>query len=769
MIVQYQFFMLLSLIAFTANTLTLYFLYKRPAPLTPSKTRLALKIYVWLAFGYLCNNTFEILISELTYALARLDHVFMALLPVAWLNLVYHFCGYEDRATPKRIWLFMVIPTITSLIAVLPPFKSLLWNAYEIVRIGTYSQLKVTEYGAWFWIYALNTFLVYSYGMLLLAISFFKGNEVFKKQAATVLMGLSIPLIVIISFVFRLVPGMQKDFSAIAFAFSGVIFVYGINRYSFLDIRPVARGMLVEDLTDGVIVLDVNGFLVDANKTACKILQVPLSPQGIKKLVDYFPKWQEIIDAHSDEDNFRIDLPIIKEDQEYIYDLQVTNFAEGAGRLVTLHDVTMFRHADKVMRDHQQILEARIKARTQELSNLNATLEQRVINRTRYLASIYAISSMVSESETVDIFLEKALASTLNTLDASVTCVYLLQSNLQDNSHGPNYQLVHSAARSKEMLEKVTQLVEEHDLLSSIGLAGDYELNPNEISSVKDRGEEEIPLILIVPMESNNRTIGALALYREGNQPFSTEDIVLVSTVANQIAVGIVKYQYQREVEAAHLQAERQALAADLHDSISQSLYGVAAFSEAARRHLDNGDVEACRLLVERIDEETRMALKEFRLFIFNLHPADLENLDLVGAINKRLVSVEGRAGLKYSINTHGKLPPLAQEMTNNLYYITLEALNNTMRHASASQVAIDLYPEEKQLRISIRDNGKGFDLAEPREGSYGIKNMKQRINSLGGSLNITSELGSGTEIAVQVPYPFQENNSNQIMPNPGS
>ena len=137
--------------------------------------------------------------------------------------------------------------------------------------------------------------------------------------------------------------------------------------------------------------------------------------------------------------------------------------------------------------------------------------------------------------------------------------------------------------------------------------------------------------------------------------------------------------------------------------------------------------------------------LKEFRLLIYNLRPPELEKAGLIGAIKQRLISVENRTGLKYALNVSGEMPALRPDAEENLYLIAQEALNNTMRHAHASQVTVDLQAEQGQFTMRIKDDGCGFvpDCVKP--GCMGLANMSERASSLGGDLKITSTPGNGT------------------------
>lgn len=207
-------------------------------------------------------------------------------------------------------------------------------------------------------------------------------------------------------------------------------------------------------------------------------------------------------------------------------------------------------------------------------------------------------------------------------------------------------------------------------------------------------------------------------------------------------------------VAAAYTQAvleERQRLARDLHDSVTQSLYGITLHAQAAQRQLAAGEaalaIESLRILQDTAQE----TLDEMRLLIFELRPPILEQVGLVAAIQARLNSVEGRASLHTRLiaDEIDTLPTLVEQA---LYRIAQEALNNALRHARARELTVRLLQHDGRLTLEIQDDGAGFDPAQAAaNGGLGLRGIAERVAQLQGRLTLLSMPGAGTVLRVEV------------------
>ena len=195
---------------------------------------------------------------------------------------------------------------------------------------------------------------------------------------------------------------------------------------------------------------------------------------------------------------------------------------------------------------------------------------------------------------------------------------------------------------------------------------------------------------------------------------------------------------------------ERQRLAHNLHDSVTQSLYSVSLLAEASRRRAESGEQEIVTDYVGRLGELTMQTLRQMRLLLYDLRPGVLAQEGLAGALRHRLEAVEHRAGLKARLidETRGPISPALKE---ELFWIAQEALNNSLRHASATAVTVYLANEAGDIILEVSDNGSGFDPAAAEQ-SGGLAAIRRRVSDLNGRLELTTRSDVGTSLRVHLP-----------------
>jgi signal transduction histidine kinase len=256
---------------------------------------------------------------------------------------------------------------------------------------------------------------------------------------------------------------------------------------------------------------------------------------------------------------------------------------------------------------------------------------------------------------------------------------------------------------------------------------------------------------LTVPIMASGRVIGILDVESDHLDEFDETDLELMTLLANQAGIAIENARlYKNAIKVAALE-ERQRLARELHDSVTQSLYGITLFSQAASFQLAAEKYEQVDKHLNEINETSQEALAEMRLLIYQLRPPVLDKEGILTALQARLSAVEGRAGLKTNLKSDltDRLPFAVEE---GLYHIAQEALNNTLKHSHAKSVNIFLGQNGPVISLEIVDDGIGFDVARAyQEGKMGLPDMDDHASELGGQLTVTSEPGHGTRIRVDV------------------
>lgn len=213
----------------------------------------------------------------------------------------------------------------------------------------------------------------------------------------------------------------------------------------------------------------------------------------------------------------------------------------------------------------------------------------------------------------------------------------------------------------------------------------------------------------------------------------------------------VIEQQLVAAAQETAVLEERQRLARDLHDSVTQALYGITLHAEAASRLLGAGDVTTASAYLHDLQDSAQEALEEMRLLIFELRPPVLEQVGLVAALQARLGTVEGRANLETCLSAEG-ISSLPAAVEQGLYRVTQEALNNTLKHAHARRVAVTLRHIDSVVTLEISDDGVGFDPAAVGErGGLGLRGMAERVAQLEGRLTVQSTPGGGTRLRVEI------------------
>jgi signal transduction histidine kinase len=195
---------------------------------------------------------------------------------------------------------------------------------------------------------------------------------------------------------------------------------------------------------------------------------------------------------------------------------------------------------------------------------------------------------------------------------------------------------------------------------------------------------------------------------------------------------------------------ERQRLARELHDSVSQVLYSIA-LNAASAVALGTRDPERAAALEHDVHELARVGLAEMRALIFELRPESLEQEGLVSALQKQAEAAQARHGfaVRVSVAEEPAVPLAAKEA---LYRIAQEALQNAAKHAHAQTVELTLEQKHSELILRVRDDGRGFNPARAFPGHLGLHSMRERIAAVGGNLEIQSSRRRGTSIRARLP-----------------
>jgi len=234
---------------------------------------------------------------------------------------------------------------------------------------------------------------------------------------------------------------------------------------------------------------------------------------------------------------------------------------------------------------------------------------------------------------------------------------------------------------------------------------------------------------------------------------FNNDDLRLVQAMASAAAIAIDNAHLYARNRRLAVEQERQRLARELHDSVTQALYSISLAAETSLKTLDQASVDSKTLdPLKHIHVLSQSTLVEMREQLYGLHSTDVAEKGLIEALAQHCDLLRGQYALSIIIMA-GPEPPLSARRRNGLFYIAKEALWNVVKHAEATRVDIVLARENDHLTLTIVDDGVGFEpLIFSKEAAAGLGNMEERAREMGGSFALQSRPGYGTRVTARIP-----------------
>lgn len=375
------------------------------------------------------------------------------------------------------------------------------------------------------------------------------------------------------------------------------------------------------------------------------------------------------------------------------------------------------------------------------------TLEQRVADRTRELSIFLDMGLLASEGPRFTESLEIGLLRIMEVTGTRAACIHVLD---EDRA---KLKLVGAQGLSGPQRNRL------QDLALSAALAAWLEGPSPPLLRRLSHAATDLPRAmrlaaypqwLLAQLRARGTTLGILSCYAGPAAEFTINQVSLVSGFAEQLGVVIQNQRLRQQAERLAVVSERQRLARELHDAITQSLYSQTLFARSAIDALNDGHLDKTGEHLHQLEVSASQALREMRVLLHQLRPLDLAHRGLREAIEERLALVERRVGLLATSEIDPEIT-LDEATEDVLYRVTLEALNNSLRHAHATQVDVQLHRTADGLDLFVIDNGEGFDLEEVTPG-LGLSNIRERAAQVSGELHIDSRPGRGTALLLKVP-----------------
>ncbi len=378
------------------------------------------------------------------------------------------------------------------------------------------------------------------------------------------------------------------------------------------------------------------------------------------------------------------------------------------------------------------------------VQELNISLERRITDRTRELAVLYDVTDIASRMENIQDLMKAILARTMDTLWSDVGVIYLLGGDGRALDADDLRLAAHAGFHQAGLELSLESLPAVKDVFAKVLAQREPVLIPELAVEAAPERDSGAKTLIVAPLQAEGQVWGIIGLMRSAQRGYTLEEIALLTSIADQVGGALQRDRLRRLAEKMALLQERQRLARDLHDSVTQSLYGLVTLTEAGQGQVEQGAWDSVGRTFAQMGETARRAIKEMRLFIHQLRSPLLEEEGLVGALQQRLAAVEGHSDVQARLMVSTDDIQLPLFMQEALYQIAQEALNNTLRHANAASVTVHLLQERDSVVMEIVDDGCGFDLAQVGKGGMGLENMRARAEEIGAQFEIISSPGEG-------------------------
>jgi PAS domain S-box-containing protein len=256
---------------------------------------------------------------------------------------------------------------------------------------------------------------------------------------------------------------------------------------------------------------------------------------------------------------------------------------------------------------------------------------------------------------------------------------------------------------------------------------------------------------LAVPILVGGQVRGFVGIRHVDRASYRPEEIELTQALAHQVMLALQLNEFAEQGRRAAVFEERNRMARDIHDTLAQGFTGVIVQLEAAEDAISCGSRREGDKHLHRAGELARQSLSEARRSVHALRPQALQEHNFWDALKGTIKNTTAGTALHATFEAQGKLPELPQPWQENLLHIGQEALTNALKYAHARNFKTRLTYKAKELRLELRDDGDGFKVKDRHDG-VGLRGMRERVEQMGGELEITSSGGKGTKITVLLP-----------------
>jgi PAS domain S-box-containing protein len=412
---------------------------------------------------------------------------------------------------------------------------------------------------------------------------------------------------------------------------------------------------------------------------------------------------------------------------------EVGNLVEFVGTVI---DITESKRAEEALRASEQVARGQVEALAQSLDVLATAPDPE-----KFIGQMLGTIGRLLNAQSVTLWLFDEASDSL-----------VLRSIVDGGKLvGPDPD--HPFAKARDpFFWKQNALIQELFFTAGPVVCDDWESDPRVSGEwadyLKRRGTKRF---LGVPILVSGQVRGFIGIRHIDRGSYRPEEIELTQALAHQVMLAIQLNEFAEQSQRAAVFEERNRMARDIHDTLAQGFTGVIVQLEAAEDAIACGSRTDADKHLHRAGELARRSLSEARRSVHALRPQALQEQNFWGALKGTIKNTTAGTALHTTFEAKGKLPELPQPWQENLLHIGQEALTNTLKYAHARNFKTRLTYKAKKLRLELRDDGDGFK-AKDRHDGVGLRGMRERVEQMGGELEITSSRGKGTKITVLLP-----------------